>query len=95
MFQSFSLIGTENIIFQDILACFASFLLIVFGSPLIGILFGLSGGLMSRFTYRVRVIEPLIVFVFGYLSFLLAEMFHLSGILALVCIFIVLLISGF
>jgi len=82
MFEGFIKIGTGNIRYSDMAACLASFLIIVIGSPLIGIAYGFAGGLMSRFTFRVRVIEPLIVFVFGYLSYLSAEMFHLSGILS-------------
>ena len=66
------------------MACLASFAVILFGSPLIGLVFGLSAGLISLFTSHVHVIEPPIVFVFGYLSFLSAEMFHLSGILSYV-----------
>jgi len=83
-FDSFSTIGVENVIYQDIVACVASFALSLFGSLLIGIVFGLSAGLMSRFTSHISVVEPLIVFVFGYMSFLSAEMFHLCGILSYV-----------
>jgi solute carrier family 9 (sodium/hydrogen exchanger), member 3 len=82
MFEGFIEIRPSNIKYSDVLACMASVLIIIFGSPMIGIAYGFAGGLMSRFTYRVRVIEPLIVFVFGYLSYLTAEMFHLSGILS-------------
>lgn len=82
MFEGFIEIGPSRITVSDILACMASFVIIIFGSPVIGIICGFMGGLMSRFTYRVRVIEPLIVFVFGYLSYLSAEIFHLSGILS-------------
>ena len=82
MFEGFIKIGSGNIMYSDVAACLASFVIILVGSPLIGVVYGFAGGLMSRFTYRVRVIEPLIVFVFGYLSYLSAEMFHLSGILS-------------
>uniref|UniRef100_A0A672ZYD6 Sodium/hydrogen exchanger n=1 Tax=Sphaeramia orbicularis TaxID=375764 RepID=A0A672ZYD6_9TELE len=36
----------------------------------------------SRFTSHIRVIEPLFVFVYSYMAYLSAEMFHLSGIMA-------------
>jgi len=86
-FDSFSAIGVENIICQDVVACLASFAVILFCSPLIGFVFGLSAGLMSRFTSHDSVTEPLIVLMFGYISFLSAEMFHLSGILSYVLTF--------
>jgi len=66
------------------MACLASFAVILFCSPLMGIAFGLCASLISRLSSRVAVVEPLIVFVFGYMSYLTAEMFHLSGILSYV-----------
>ena len=74
---------------QDIVACIASFAVVLFGSPLIGIVLGLSAGAMSRFTSHISVIEPLVVFMFGYISFLSAEMFRLSGILSYVTLNVV------
>jgi len=70
--------------YQDVIACLVSSAVILLVSPLIGIVFAFSAGFVSRFTNRVSVIEPLTVFVFGYMSFLSAEMFHLSGILSYV-----------
>ncbi|KAJ2943692.1 hypothetical protein O0L34_g16805 [Tuta absoluta] len=35
------------------------------------------------FIYQVRVIEPIFIFVMAYLAYLNAEMFHMSGILAI------------
>jgi len=83
-FSSFSAIGVDDVIYQDVIACLVSFTVILLLSPLIGIVFGFCAGLMSRFTSHISVIEPLIVFTFGYMSFLSAEMFHLSGILSYV-----------
>lgn len=76
-------------IYQDVAACIASFAVVLFGSPLIGLVLGLSAGVMSRFTSHISVVEPLVVFMFGYISFLSAEMFHLSGILSYVAFDIV------
>jgi len=83
-FDSFSSFGVQNVVYQDVVACLASFAVVLFGSLLTGVVVGLSAGLVSRFTSRVSVIEPLIVFVFGYVSFFSAEMFHLCGILSYV-----------
>lgn len=43
---------------------------------------GFAAAFVSRFTHHVKIIEPIFVFVMAYLSYLSAEMFHLSGILA-------------
>jgi len=83
-FDSFSTVGVENDVYQDVVACLASFAVVLLGSLLTGIVFGMSAGFMSRFTSHISVMEPLIVFVFGYMSFLSAEMFNLSGILSYV-----------
>ena len=83
-FDSITTVGVENVVFQDVVACLAYCAVVLFGSLLIGIVFGLSAGLLSRFTSHISVIEPLIVFIFGYLSFFSMEMFHLSGILSYV-----------
>ncbi len=36
----------------------------------------------NRFTNHARILEPLFVFTMAYLSYLNAEIFHLSGIMA-------------
>ena len=82
MFTSFCDIGLENILCTDVLAGIASFFVIICGSTVIGIFYGIMGSFLSRFMGHIRVLEPLIVFVIGYLSYLSAEMFHLSGIIA-------------
>ena len=82
MFESYSEIGGENIITLDIVAGVGSFIIVALGATIIGVIHGLIAAYISRYTNEVRVIEPLIVFVIGYLSYLSAELFHLSGILS-------------
>jgi NhaP-type Na+/H+ or K+/H+ antiporter len=82
MFEGFSLIGIDNIIVVDVVYGVVSFFVVVFGSTVIGIVCGFGGGFGSRFTSHYRLVEPMLVFVVCYMSFLLAEMFHLSGILS-------------
>ena len=83
MFEGFSEIGEENLIPQDVAASFASFLLVALGGTIIGIIWGFLTAFITRFTYHVRVIEPIFVFVMSYMAYLHAEIFHLSGILAI------------
>lgn len=83
MFEGYTDMGTENIIPTDYVYGVASFFVVALGGTGVGILWGLVAAFVSRFTHHVRAIEPLFVFILGYLSYLSAELFHLSGILAL------------
>ena len=82
MFEGFSLIGADNVLPVDVVYGILSFIIVIVGSTVIGLISGLLGGLSTRFTHHFRVVEPLVIFIICYLSFLVAEMFHLSGILA-------------
>ena len=82
MFEAYVKIGESNIQWVDIVLGIVSFILVGVGGTLIGVIFGLLTAFVTRFTDHVRVIEPLLVYVLGYLSYLSAEIFHLSGILA-------------
>ena len=82
MFEGFSEIGQDNLIPVDYISGFFSFVLVGICGTGIGVFFGLLTAFLTRFTDHVRVIEPLIVFTMGYLSYLTAEVFHFSGILA-------------
>ncbi|XP_029671998.1 probable Na(+)/H(+) antiporter nhx-9 isoform X2 [Formica exsecta] len=83
MFETYSEMGTSRIIYTDVLSGLASFLVVAIGGVFIGIVWGFATGFVTRFTYQVRVIEPIFIFVMAYLAYLSAEIFHLSGILAI------------
>ncbi|XP_058061035.1 sodium/hydrogen exchanger 3 isoform X2 [Anopheles bellator] len=51
--------------------------------PPAGVIWGFLTGLVTRFTDHVRVIEPIFIFVMAYLAYMTAEIFHMSGILAI------------
>ncbi|KAK3579214.1 hypothetical protein CHS0354_022759 [Potamilus streckersoni] len=83
MIEGFIEIGEQNIISIDVWAGVLSFFIVAIGGSLIGILYGFFGGFITKYTKHVKVIEPLLIFVLGYLMYLTSEMIHLSGILAL------------
>ncbi|XP_063919692.1 sodium/hydrogen exchanger 3 isoform X3 [Zophobas morio] len=83
LFESYTEMGLENIVYQDILAGLASFLVVALGGTVIGVIWGLATGFVTKFTNEVRVIEPIFIFVMAYLAYLNAEIFHMSGILAI------------
>nr|XP_060623082.1 sodium/hydrogen exchanger 4 [Anolis sagrei ordinatus] len=67
----------------DILAGFTRFFVVSLGGVLFGIVFGFVAAFMTRFTKNFSAIEPLLVFMFSYLSYLAAETLYISGILAI------------
>uniref|UniRef100_A0A8C3SX10 Sodium/hydrogen exchanger n=1 Tax=Chelydra serpentina TaxID=8475 RepID=A0A8C3SX10_CHESE len=67
----------------DVLAGFARFFVVGLGGVLFGIVFGFVSAFMTRFTRNISAIEPLLVFMFSYLSYLSAETLYISGILAM------------
>ncbi|XP_010214318.1 PREDICTED: sodium/hydrogen exchanger 4 [Tinamus guttatus] len=73
----------EEIESIDILAGFARFFVVGLGGVLFGIVFGFVSAFMTRFTHNISAIEPLLVFMFSYLSYLSAEILYISGILAM------------
>ncbi|XP_013773882.1 sodium/hydrogen exchanger 3-like [Limulus polyphemus] len=83
IFDAYTEMGQEHIITIDYVFGVLSFFISSLGGAFVGVLWGLLASFLSRFTYRVLIIEPLFIFVFGYLSYLTSEIFHLSGIVAL------------
>uniref|UniRef100_A0A7N4PRF4 Sodium/hydrogen exchanger n=1 Tax=Sarcophilus harrisii TaxID=9305 RepID=A0A7N4PRF4_SARHA len=81
LFKSFCQMKTIETI--DVFAGIANFFVVGIGGIVIGILLGFIAAFTTRFTHNIRVIEPLFVFLYSYLSYITAEMFHLSGIMAI------------
>ena len=82
MFEAYVEIGEANIQVTDLAKGVASFLVVALGGTVVGIIWGYVTGFVTRFTNHARILEPLFVFTMAYLSYLTAEIFHLSGILA-------------
>ncbi|KAJ4930598.1 hypothetical protein JOQ06_024907, partial [Pogonophryne albipinna] len=82
LFEEYTRAGTVTVL--DCFLGIISFLVVAIGGVLVGVIYGLLAAFTSRFTSHVRVIEPLFVFVYAYMAYLSAEVFHLSGIMALI-----------
>ncbi|XP_061918290.1 sodium/hydrogen exchanger 1 isoform X1 [Entelurus aequoreus] len=82
LFEEYSGVGTVTV--TDGVLGIISFLVVALGGILVGAIYGVLAAFTSRFTSHTRVIEPLFVFVYSYMAYLSAEMFHLSGIMALI-----------
>ncbi|XP_042905421.1 Na(+)/H(+) exchanger protein 2 [Parasteatoda tepidariorum] len=84
MFEGYTEMGLANILAIDYFSGIASFFVVSCGGTLIGIAFGFLTAFLSKHTTSVPVIEPMFPFIMGYMAYLFAEIFHLSGILSLV-----------
>ncbi|XP_063810774.1 sodium/hydrogen exchanger 1 [Pseudophryne corroboree] len=82
LFEEFS--ELDQVTFRDISLGFLSFLIVSFGGVFVGLVYGIIAAFTSRFTSHIRVIEPLFVFLYSYMAYMSAELFHLSGIMALI-----------
>ncbi|KAL0984767.1 hypothetical protein UPYG_G00146650 [Umbra pygmaea] len=76
--------GAGEVTLMDAFLGVISFLIVSIGGVAVGTIYGFLAAFTSRFTSHTRVIEPLFVFVYSYMAYLSAEMFHLSGIMALI-----------
>ncbi|XP_053720462.1 sodium/hydrogen exchanger 5 [Synchiropus splendidus] len=83
VYISFVEVGVENVQTADYFKGVASFLIVSVGGTLVGLVFAVLLGFITRFTKKVRIIEPLFVFLLVYLAYLTAELFSLSAILSM------------
>ncbi|XP_059154432.1 sodium/hydrogen exchanger 2-like [Physella acuta] len=83
MMEGFTEIGESNLEIIDFATGVLQFFIVCLGGTLIGVIYGLVGAFITKYTDHVRVIEPLFIFVLGYLAYLTSEIMELSGILAL------------
>eukprot|EP00096_Caligus_rogercresseyi_P006867 TRINITY_DN2383_c0_g1_i1.p1 TRINITY_DN2383_c0_g1~~TRINITY_DN2383_c0_g1_i1.p1 ORF type:complete len:889 (-),score=207.95 TRINITY_DN2383_c0_g1_i1:856-3522(-) len=83
MFEAYNEMGQSNIQYTDVFGGLASFLVVALGGTFVGIVWGYITAFVTRFTNHARILEPIFVFTMAYLSYLNAEIFHLSGILAI------------
>lgn len=70
--------------FFDCFMGFLAFLCVSLGGLFIGLICGFVSALITRFTSDVRVVEPVILFGLSYMAYILSELFHFSGIIALI-----------
>ncbi|KAG8588675.1 hypothetical protein GDO81_006057 [Engystomops pustulosus] len=82
LFEEFSTL--DKVTFRDISLGFLSFFIVSLGGVFVGLVYGIIAAFTSRFTSHIRVIEPLFVFLYSYMAYMSAELFHLSGIMALI-----------
>ena len=79
---------------SEYLSMFTDFLILSFSSIILGVIFGLGASLLLKYLHNALLNldenlssskECTIMFAIAYLSYLIAESFHLSGIITLFC----------
>ncbi|KAJ7991481.1 hypothetical protein DPEC_G00284320 [Dallia pectoralis] len=82
LLKEFSEVGSVTLL--DVFLGVVCFFVVSLGGILVGTIYGFLAAFTSRFTSHTRVIEPLFVFLYSYMAYLSSELFHLSGIMALI-----------
>lgn len=80
--QAFMNLETTSTV--DVVMGIVSFFTISFGGALIGIFFGVLSSLLTRLTHMARLLEPVIILVMAYLSYLVGDMVKWSGIISMI-----------
>ncbi|XP_049919204.1 sodium/hydrogen exchanger 2-like [Epinephelus moara] len=85
LYNMFSFLADMPIVEStDVFLGVARFFIVAAGGILFGLLFGFVAAFTTRFTHNVRQIEPLFVFMYSYLAYLVAECFAISSVLAII-----------
>ncbi|CAI4221267.1 unnamed protein product [Auanema sp. JU1783] len=70
--------------FTDVILGLLAFLCVSLGGLFIGLACGAMSAIITRFTEHVRVVEPVVLFGMAYLSYMVSELFHFSGIIGII-----------
>ncbi|KAK6766774.1 hypothetical protein RB195_026195 [Necator americanus] len=81
---SMAKIGSENLIREDFVHALINFAMVSTGGVLIGLVWVCITAFATKWSYDVPILQPLVCLFFPYLSYLISESVHLSGILAIV-----------
>eukprot|EP00127_Corallochytrium_limacisporum_P004124 Clim_evm69s157 gene=Clim_evmTU69s157 len=84
LYNTFTTFSTQGTIPTDQIGpAVASFFVVSLLGVAIGLVIGVFGSYITKFTERIPVVEPLVILTTGYLSYLLCELFEFSGILGI------------
>lgn len=83
VFESF--LGLDELHLElNLVRVFLKFAIVAGGGTILGFIYGFVASYTFKFTNKLRIVEPLLVVVFCYTSYLLAELLGLSAILSII-----------
>ncbi|XP_041353925.1 Na(+)/H(+) exchanger beta-like [Gigantopelta aegis] len=74
----------DSIPAEQIVLGMLKFFVVCFGGLFLGVLAGVGTAILTRFTTKIKVLQPLVIYTMAYLGFLLAELFEFSGIISII-----------
>ncbi|CAI5448241.1 unnamed protein product [Caenorhabditis angaria] len=83
MFKSFAVIGADNLSAFDYAMGGLSFFVVALGGAAIGVIFTIVVSLATKYSFDVKIVAPVFIFVLPYMAYLTAEMVSLSSIIAI------------
>ncbi|CEF69873.1 Na+/H+ exchanger family and Cation/H+ exchanger domain-containing protein [Strongyloides ratti] len=84
IFSEFDRIGASNLVASDYIKAVILFPIAIFGGFLIGIISGIIVSWVTKHSFQVKILNPVFIFIFPYLSYLGGELIGLSPILSIV-----------
>lgn len=79
-----SFMQTEDRSTEAYFKAFASFFTVSLGGALVGIAFGIVSALLTRTTRHHRFLEPVVILIMSYLSYLFGDILGWSGIISMI-----------
>ncbi|KAI1713202.1 sodium/hydrogen exchanger family domain-containing protein [Ditylenchus destructor] len=83
-FTAMAEVGPSQVMWSDYLLAMVAFLWVSLGGILVGIVWAIITGFITKWATSLSVVQPLTCLLFPYLAYLCAEGLGLSGILAIV-----------
>ncbi|CAJ0575293.1 unnamed protein product, partial [Mesorhabditis spiculigera] len=83
LFNSFQALGAENLITRDYLAGGLSFFVVAIGGIIVGVVFAFLASFVTKYSEELRAMATVFVFVVPYVSYLTAEWWAVSSIIAI------------
>uniref|UniRef100_A0A0N4ZVU6 Sodium/hydrogen exchanger n=1 Tax=Parastrongyloides trichosuri TaxID=131310 RepID=A0A0N4ZVU6_PARTI len=84
IFSEFDEIGSGSLVAGDYVKAVILFPIAICGGLLIGIIYGIIVSWITRHSFKVKILNPVFIFIFPYMAYLTSELVGLSPILSII-----------
>ncbi|XP_065323019.1 sodium/hydrogen exchanger 2-like [Gordionus sp. m RMFG-2023] len=84
LFLSFKTSSHVTLDYNDLLTGVSSFAFVAMGGIAVGLMVGIIASYVTKYTNKTPNIEPLFMLAMAYLSYLISDLFQISGIMAII-----------